>query len=178
MVSWGPPKEGGEKFYKGMKHEKPWVQDLNWSNRCKLESKKFMKKKMMEHTLASKMGNSIPPYGVGIAEKISDKAAQQYVNERVGKPVSSRQGTARRTERLTGRSTGRSTRRSGRSSYRTSTGRSSIGTIDTEMADLIRETAESELKQLREALERETALRSESDKKIELLLKELQSMKK
>ena len=34
----------------------------------------------------------------------------------------------------------------------------------TEMADLIRETAEGELKQLREALERETALRSESDK--------------
>ena len=46
------------------------------------------------------------------------------------------------------------------------------------MADLIRETAESELKQLREALQRETELRGESDKKIELLLHELQSLKK
>jgi hypothetical protein len=186
MVSWGPPKDGGEKFYKGMKHEKPWVQDLNWSNRCKLESKKFMKKKIMQHTLASNMGSSIPPYGIGIDEKTSDKAAQQYVNERGSNfgPSSSRKGTARQkktgrsTARSTARSTVRSSARSGRSSYRGSTGRSSIATIDTEMADLIRETAESELKQLREALQRETQLRTESDKKIELLLNELQSMKK
>ena len=68
---------------------------------------------------------------------------------------------------MTNRSTSRSTaRRTGRSSYRGSTGRSSIATIDTEMADLIRETAESELKQLRESLQRETELRGESDKKL------------
>ena len=68
--------------------------------------------------------------------------------------------------------------RSGGNGGGSSTGRSSIATIDTEMASLIRETAESELKQLREALQRETQLRTESDKKIELLLNELQSMKK
>ena len=168
-----------------MKHEKPWVQDLNWSNRCKLESKKYMKKKIMQHTLASDMGTSVPPYGIGLPENTSDKAAKQYVNEREGKVGgnSSRKGTGRKektTGRLmTNRSTSRSTaRRTGRSSYRGSTGRSSIATIDTEMADLIRETAESELKQLREALQRETELRGESDKKIELLLHELQSLKK
>ena len=120
-----------------------------------------------------------------LPENTSDKAAKQYVNEREGKVGgnSSRKGTGRKqktTGRLmTNRSTSRSTaRRTGRSSYRGSTGRSSIATIDTEMADLIRETAESELKQLREALQRETELRGESDKKIELLLHELQSLKK
>ena len=145
----------------------------------------YMKKKIMQHTLASDMGTSVPPYGIGLPENTSDKAAKQYVNEREGKVGgnSSRKGTGRKektTGRLmTNRSTSRSTaRRTGRSSYRGSTGRSSIATIDTEMADLIRETAESELKQLREALQRETELRGESDKKIELLLHELQSLKK
>ena len=121
-----------------MKHEKPWVQDLNWSNRCKLESKKYMKKKIMQHTLASDMGTSVPPYGIGLPENTSDKAAKQYVNEREGKVGgnSSRKGTGRKqktTGRLmTNRSTSRSTaRRTGRSSYRGSTGRSSIATIDT-----------------------------------------------
>ena len=80
MVSWGPPKDGGEKFYKGMKHEKPWVQDLNWSNRCKLESKKFMKKKIMQHTLASNAGSSIPPYGISIIENTSPKFLSEAVN--------------------------------------------------------------------------------------------------
>ena len=46
------------------------------------------------------------------------------------------------------------------------------------MKDLIRETAESELKQLRKALENEAALRAASDQKIEMLLKELQELKK
>ena len=46
------------------------------------------------------------------------------------------------------------------------------------MKDLIRETAENELKALKEALQREAELRAASDEKIELLLHELQSLKK
>ena len=46
------------------------------------------------------------------------------------------------------------------------------------MKDLIRETAENELKQLRQALENEATLRAASDQKIDLLLKELQALKK
>ena len=91
----------------------------------------------MQHTLASDMGTSVPPYGIGLPENTSDKAAKQYVNEREGKVGgnSSRKGTGRKqktTGRLmTNRSTSRSTaRRTGRSSYRGSTGRSSIATID------------------------------------------------
>jgi hypothetical protein len=189
MVSWGPSRADGSKFYKGMKEEPPWVQDLNWTNQCKLENRKFMKKKMLAKR--GSVGNlkmtSIPPYETGMKEKIADSDLKKYIRERdgvAGESTTQSARSARSTARYSSRSNGpergayASARSSARSSARFSTGRSSIGTINTEMKDLIRETAENELKALKEALQREAELRAASDKKIELLLHELQSLKK
>jgi hypothetical protein len=184
MVSWGPSREDGSKFYKGMKEEPPWVQDLNWSNRCKLENKKLMKRKMMQESMRKTNTLSVPPFGVAMGKQATQKEIEDYVKGRDGGGGTQRSSGSNRTAR---KSTGRRTQRTGRTARSTartsarssfSTGRSSIGTINTDMKDLIRETAENELKQLRQALENEATLRAASDQKIDLLLKELQALKK
>ena len=100
---------------------------------------------------------------------------------------SSRQWTGRASARSTGRSTGRSSGKiTGRSTARStarSTGRSSarslstIGSMNTEMRDIIRETASTEIQELRQALALESKLRAESDAKIDKLCNELVAMR-
>jgi hypothetical protein len=167
-----------------MKEEPPWVQDLNWSNRCKLENKKLMKRKMMQESMRKTNTLSVPPFGVAMGKQATQKEIEDYVKGRDGGGGTQRSSGSNRTAR---KSTGRRTQRTGRTARSTartsarssfSTGRSSIGTINTDMKDLIRETAENELKQLRQALENEATLRAASDQKIDLLLKELQALKK
>ena len=212
MVSWGPTRADGEKFYSGSKDAKPWVRDLNWKNQCKQETTQLEKRRTMKATLrmekllgktnphtktsSTKIRMKMGSHGAMVPEDDQDvlleKLAFQVESKRPGqmytlqqqKRGSEQPETGRstyrseggcRTDRSTGRSTGRSTRRStGRSSQRSM---SSIGSINTEMREIIRDTAAAEINDLKQALELEASLRAVSDQKIDNLCKELVALR-
>jgi hypothetical protein len=214
MVSWGPTRADGEKFYSGEKNAPPWVRDLNWKNQCKqetqmLEKRRTLKAMTMSGSMSSKsmkrstkggrttIKMKVGSHGAMVPDEPDDvlleKLAFQQESKRPKKifqlqpESSSRQWTGRASARSTGRSTGRSSGKiTGRSTARStarSTGRSSarslstIGSMNTEMRDIIRETASTEIQELRQALALESKLRAESDAKIDKLCNELVAMR-
>lgn len=214
MVSWGPVRADGERFYTGQKDAPPWVRDLNWKHRCTLENQglEAKRKRKKEERLRRAMGLPDPKAKTktgGSAKNVRMKMGSvgalvpdepdDALLERLAFAVESKKqalagggrkgrgsggsgfGTARSTARggqstsRTYRSTARSGRSTGRSSARSF---STIGTINTEMRDIIRETASKEINELRQALELEATLRAESDKKIDKLVSELENLRK
>jgi hypothetical protein len=219
MVSWGPVRADGERFYTGQKDAPAWVRDLNWKHRCTLESQglEAKRKRKKEERLRRAMGLPDPKaksrkgggakdvrMKMGSSGALVPEESDDALLERLAFAVESKKqtlagggrrggggggggfGTSRSTARGghgTARSY-RSTARSGTARSGRSTGRSSarsistIGTINTEMRDIIRETASKEIDELRRALELEATLRAESDKKIDKLVSELENLRK
>ena len=95
-------------------------------------------------------------------------SARSQRSARPGK-TSARSGLS---ARISARTTGRSSMASGMSA-RSGT---SIGTINTEIRDMIRVTANEELKELRMALKAETEMRKAADAKIDALMGELKKL--
>ena len=203
MVSWGPVRADGERFYTGQKNAPPWVRDLNWKHRCRLENEglEAKRKREKEERLRRAMGISDPRRGgatssrrqaKGVRMKMGSLGAmvpdepEEKLLERLAFAVESKK---RALTRPAGKDTARTessarSYRSGSSARsRPRTGRSStgsistIGTVNTEIRDLIRETASKEIEELRRALQLETTLRAESDKKIDKLVSELEKLR-
>lgn len=62
-------------------------------------------------------------------------------------------------------------------SSRLSTGRSSLGTLNTEIRDMIQSAAAEEIQELRKALSEEAKLRAAADAKIDKLVGTLEEMR-
>ena len=206
MVSWGPLRKDGERFYTGQKNAPPWVRDLNWKHRCRLEAegREIKNKRKKEERMRRAMGITEPSrqdtkgkYGntkkggskSGIKMKMGAMGAMvpdesdEAMLERLAFAVETRKNAIANSGRTarSGRSTARtlSTARTdtARSTARSRSSISTIGTINTEMREIIRETASKEIEELKKALQLEATLRAESDKKIEQLVGELEKMR-
>ena len=196
MVSWGPCRKDGNKFYSGQRDAPPWVRDLNWKNRCKLETSQLEEKRRLNATrrtqilmgthkktnkltssgkLRMKMGS----HGTMIPEDDNDTLLEKLAFQVQSKKplqvytLNQQPETERsiRSRQFTGRSAGRSTARSSQQSM------SSIGSLNTEMREIIRDTAAAEIQELRQALVTEAELRAKSDAKIEGLLQQLVALR-
>ena len=203
----GKPRSDGEKFFGGAKDSPAWVRDLNWKNRCKLETQELEHRRKLKATMrtqkllgksgtqqhklteSGKIRMKMGSHGAMVPEDDQDvlleKLAFQKESKRPVQMYRLTPETGRRTDRSgassfrTGRSTGRTTGRStGRYTGRSSTGSmSSTGSINTEMREIIRDTAAAEIQELREALKMEAQLRAASDAKIDNLCKELVALR-
>ena len=47
----GKPRSDGEKFFGGAKDSPAWVRDLNWKNRCKLETQELEHRRKLKATM-------------------------------------------------------------------------------------------------------------------------------
>ena len=220
MVSWGPTRADGEKFYSGQKNAPPWVRDLNWKHQCHQETQQLENRKAMKAMMGTTTGSSsssikggrttkgrkirtkIGSHGAIVPDEPDDvllemmafqketkRPGQRFVlqSERRGNETNRSQRSRRSNQsgcggigggggggEWTARSScgGRST---GRSSARSM---STIGSINTEMREIIRDTAAAEISALKDALSEEAKLRAASDAKIDRLCSELAAMRK
>ena len=194
MVSWGPVATNGEKFYTGMKASPPWVRDLNWKHRCRLEGTRLDQKmkltaggKNRKKELQTRIGthgaivpsdpNQVETLLLEQREEIERLKADNHKRGKISGRSSGR-ATGRYSARSSRMSTGRSTGRSSMTmSSRLSTGRSSLGTLNTEIRDMIQSAAAEEIQELRKALSEEAKLRAAADAKIDKLVGTLEEMR-
>ena len=167
FTMFGKPRSDGEKFFGGAKDSPAWVRDLNWKNRCKLETQELEHRRKLKATMrtqkllgksgthhklteSGKIRMKMGSHGAMVPEDDQDvlleKLAFQKESKRPVQMYRLTPETGRRTDRSgassfrTGRSTGRTTGRStGRYTGRSSTGSmSSIGSINTLKLFLLR----------------------------------------